>query len=110
VPSACRRIAALLVVACLGVAGPVTVVHAQTSTTAQGGEDLQPLTPTPQGEDGGSPGPGTSTTPSAGGSAAKPPPTTLPDTGVDARLLLLAGATLLVSGLGLRLRFAPERF
>jgi hypothetical protein len=90
-----------LVVACLGVAGPVTVAHAQTTTT-QGGEDLQPLTPSPQAE-GDAPSPDRGTTPT-------PAATTLPDTGVDVRLLLLAGASLLTTGLGLRLRFAPERF
>jgi LPXTG-motif cell wall-anchored protein len=104
VPSACRRIAALLAAACLGVGGPVAVAHGQRAVAAQSsGSDLEPLTPTPQGGGAKTPKPQPKPRPA-------PKPTRLPDTGIDARLLLLAGATLLVVGIGLRLRYAPERF
>lgn len=134
VPSVCRRIAALVVVASLGAALPATPALAQgagdqqysdpfgdsgtstggggTSTPTGGGQQLSPTpqTPTATSPSGGS-GSGsagtsasrTSTTPAATGAS-------LPNTGVDARVLVVLGTVLLLTGLGLRLRSAPERF
>ena len=135
-PSVCRRIVALLVVACLGAVAHVSPALAQgagdqqyqdpfgnsgtsttqskpkTQTTPSG--SLEPLSPSPQTSAGGSS--------ASGGSAPTTPPTTsgqpapaataqgLPNTGADVRVLLLAGVALLLTGLGLRLRSAPERF
>jgi LPXTG-motif cell wall-anchored protein len=150
VPSVCRRIAALFVVACLGVAAPVTPALAQgagdqqyqdpfgdsgsgssgsgsskpkTQTSPSG--NLEPLSPAPQTSGSGS-GSGSGSTGSTTGSssagttgtgtgtstAAPSAPATgnLPNTGLDTRVLLLGGAVLLLLGLGLRLRSAPERF
>jgi hypothetical protein len=83
----------------------------QTQTTPSG--NLEPLSPSPQNAgSGGSSGSsgssgGTATTPSAAPAA---PAQGLPNTGADLRLLALAGGALLLIGLGLRLRSAPERF
>jgi LPXTG-motif cell wall-anchored protein len=134
VPSACRRIVALLAAVCLAVVAHVSPALAQgagdqqysdpfgnsgtsttqskpkTQTTPSG--DLQPLSPSPQqGTGSGSSGASPSATPSP---AAPPAPAAaaqgLPNTGADTRLLLVAGVALLLTGLGLRLRSAPERF
>ena len=148
VPSVCRRIAALLAVACLGACAPVTSALAQgagdqqyqdpfgssnssgtskpktskptTQTTPSG--SLAPLSPSPQtssgsgssngtasGSAGTSAGTGTATA-SAPAAPAAGAASSLPNTGLDTRLLLLGGAALLLVGLGLRLRSAPERF
>jgi LPXTG-motif cell wall-anchored protein len=148
VPSVCRRIAALLAVACLGACAPVTSALAQgagdqqyqdpfgssgssgsskpktskpkTQTTPSG--SLAPLSPSPQtsgasgsGSGGGSAS-GSAGTSSGTGTAAAPAvpaagtASSLPNTGLDTRVLLLGGAALLLVGLGLRLRSAPERF
>jgi LPXTG-motif cell wall-anchored protein len=140
VPSVCRRIAALLAVACLGVAAPVTPALAQGAgdqqyqdpfgdsgsdsgssgsgssgtTTQPQDENLQPLSPAPQNAGSGS---SAGSSGSAGTSAGTATPSTspaatgsLPNTGLDTRLLLIGGAALLLCGLGLRLRSAPERF
>ncbi|MCW3003757.1 MAG: cell wall anchor protein, partial [Conexibacter sp.] len=139
-----RRIAALLVIACLGVAAPVTAALAQgagdqqyqdpfgdsgsgsgssgagssgssgSKTQTNQGGSVEPLSPSPQtssGSSSGSSGSGTS----GSGTAATPTTTpqasrSLPNTGLDTRVLLLGGAALLILGLGLRLRSAPERF
>jgi LPXTG-motif cell wall-anchored protein len=92
----------------------------KTQTTPSG--SIQPLSPSPQtsgsgssGSNGSSSGSGSAGA-SASGTAAAPPSTapqatgSLPNTGLDTRLLLLGGAVLLLAGLGLRLRSAPERF
>lgn len=125
----------LLVVALLGVGGPVAAAYAQgagdqqyqdplgnsdsgsdgSSDSGSSNDNLQPLSPSPQtsGSDSpsgsGSPSgtAGTSTTGTTTSSAAAP---TLPNTGLDTRVLLLAGAVLLLVGVGLRMRNAPERF
>jgi LPXTG-motif cell wall-anchored protein len=138
VPSVCRRIVVLLVVALMGVGGPVATVSAQgagdqqyedplgnsdsgsngssgsgNSGSADG--DLAPLSPSPQTSGSGSPS-GSGTTSGTAGSSATGTTTssatapTLPNTGLDTRLLLLAGAVLLLVGVGLRMRNAPERF
>jgi LPXTG-motif cell wall-anchored protein len=89
----------LLAVAVAGggiVAAPVRAQDDGTDT-----ENLAPLSPTPQ-DDGGS-GNG-STTPTPRSSAG------LPKTGSDARVLALTGLTLLLAGIGVRLRTIPERF
>jgi LPXTG-motif cell wall-anchored protein len=134
VPSVCRRIVALLVVACLGAVAHVSPALAQdagdqqysdpfgnsgtsttqstpkTQTTPSG--NLEPLSPSPQQSAGtGSTGAAPATTPSTAGQAAPAAAAQgLPNTGADTRVLLLAGAALLLTGLGLRLRSAPERF
>jgi LPXTG-motif cell wall-anchored protein len=148
VPSACRRIAALLVVACLGASAPVTTALAQgagdqqyqdpfgnsgsgsgssgsgsgssgsktkTQTQTTQGGDIQPLSPSPQNAAGSTSGTGSASgsgTASATAAAAAPAGTsaTLPNTGLDTRVLLLGGVALLLFGLGLRLRSRPERF
>jgi LPXTG-motif cell wall-anchored protein len=137
VPSVCRRIVVLVVVACLpivGVGGLATAALGQgagdqqyqdpfddssggSTTTQQSqptqttpSDDLEPLSPSPQDSGTGSSGSG-STSPST---ANEPAPAAaaqgLPNTGADTRLLLAAGAALLLTGLGLRLRSTPERF
>jgi LPXTG-motif cell wall-anchored protein len=133
VPSACRRIVVLLVVACLGVGGSVVPALAQNagdqqyqdpfgdsgsgsdssdSSSSGSGADTQ-LSPSPQTSGGST----KSTTSSGGGSTAATTTTpsvaqsgTLPNTGLDTRVLLLAGVGLLLAGVGLRMRNAPERF
>jgi len=133
VPSVCRRIAALVAVLCLGISVPVTTALAQgagdqqyqdpfgdsgssgsgssgsSGTKTTPSTSPEPLTPSPQTS-------GTGST-TAGTGAAAPTPSSapaatgsLPNTGLDARVLLLGGAVLLLCGLGLRLRWAPERF
>jgi LPXTG-motif cell wall-anchored protein len=138
VPSVCRRIVVLLVVALMGVGGPVATVYAQgagdqqyedplgnsdsgsngSSGSGSSGSDndnLQPLSPSPQTSGSDSPS-GSGTTSGTAGSSATATTTssatapTLPNTGLDTRVLLLAGAVLLLVGVGLRMRNAPERF
>lgn len=136
VPSVCRRIAALLAVACLGVAGTAPIVHAQSagdqqysdpfagsgggskkqqkSTSTSDGNQLSPTPQTPTAKAPATSGSGSSG--SSGSSApqtltaTKPSESALPNTGIDARVLLVVGTVLLLTGLGLRLRSAPERF
>lgn len=130
-PSVCRRIAALLAVACLGGAAAAPIVHAQSAgdqqysdpfagsggkkqqrqSTTTGGHELSPTpqtpaaaTPSPPASRQGATGPLTARKP------APPAQATLPNTGIDARVLLIVGTVLLLTGLGLRLRSAPERF
>jgi LPXTG-motif cell wall-anchored protein len=134
VPPVCRRIVALLAVACLGGVAHVSPALAQgagdqqyqdpfgnsgTSTTQTKPKTqttpIQPLSPSPQQGGGtgssGSSGSAAATAPSTG---AQPAPAAtaqgLPNTGADTRVLLVAGVALLLTGLGLRLRSAPERF
>lgn len=126
----------LLVVALMGVGGPVATVYAQgagdqqyedplgnsdsgsSGSSGSGSSDndnLQPLSPSPQTSGSDSPSSsgttsgaaGTSATGTTTSSATAP---TLPNTGLDTRVLLLAGAVLLLVGVGLRMRNAPERF
>ena len=122
----------LLVVALLGVGGPVAAAHAQgagdqqyqdplgtsdsgSSDSGSSNDNLEPLSPSPQTSGSDSPSgsgsqsgtAGTSTTGTTTSSAAAP---TLPNTGLDTRVLLLAGTALLLVGVGLRMRNAPERF
>jgi LPXTG-motif cell wall-anchored protein len=153
VPSVCRRIVVLLVVALLGAAVPVTAAHAQgagdqqyedpfggsgssgssgsgssgrSGSSGSGDSGAQPLTQAPQTSGSGSSGSRSSGSGSGSGSGSAAPSTsgtatapaaatpqasgTLPNTGLDARVLVLAGVVLVVAGLGLRLRNAPERF
>jgi LPXTG-motif cell wall-anchored protein len=139
VPSVCRRIVVLLVVALVGVGGPVASALAQgagdqqyqdpfgssdsgsgssgsgSGSGSSGSSDgsLTPLSPSPQtsGGSGSSSGAGTTSPSSAAGTTTSPATAgTLPNTGLDTRLLLLAGAVLLFAGVGLRMRNAPERF
>jgi LPXTG-motif cell wall-anchored protein len=147
VPSVCRRIVVLLVVALVGVGGVAGSVSSPAfaqgagdqqyedplgnsdSGSGSSGSDgssgsgdpgssngnLQPLSPSPQtsGSDSSS---GSGTPSAAAGSSATGTTTssaaapTLPNTGLDTRVLLLAGAVLLLVGVGLRMRNAPERF
>jgi LPXTG-motif cell wall-anchored protein len=88
----------------------------KTKTGSDG--SIEPLSPSPQnagGSSSGSSSPGSGTAGTSTGTAAAPstsPQATgsLPNTGLDTRVVLLAGAVLLLAGLGLRLRSAPERF
>jgi LPXTG-motif cell wall-anchored protein len=130
----------LLVIACLGVAAPVTAALAQgagdqqyqdpfgdsgsgsgssgagssgssgSKTQTNQGGSVEPLSPSPQTSSGssgsGTSGSGTAATPTTTPQASR----SLPNTGLDTRVLLLGGAALLILGLGLRLRSAPERF
>ncbi len=79
--------------------------------------NLQPLSPSPQTSgsgSGASSGSGTPSaaagTPATGTTTSSATAATLPNTGLDTRVLLLAGAVLLLVGVGLRMRNAPERF
>jgi LPXTG-motif cell wall-anchored protein len=148
VPSVCRRIVVLLVVALLGVGAPVTAAYAQGAGDQQyedpfGGDDgssgsngsgssgsgggggsnsdsngdIEPITPAPQTSGGGTSGSGApsgtaGTAPSGTATSPTAPAATgqLPNTGLDTRVLIIAGAVLVLAGLGLRLRNAPERF
>jgi LPXTG-motif cell wall-anchored protein len=147
VPSVCRRIVVLLVVALVGVGGPVASALAQgagdqqyqdpfgnsdsgsgssgskgssgsgSGSSSSGSSDgsLAPLSPSPQTSGSGSSSGSGATSGTAGTSATgttTSPATagTLPNTGLDTRVLLLAGAVLLLVGVGLRMRNAPERF
>jgi LPXTG-motif cell wall-anchored protein len=75
-----------------------------------------PLTQAPQTSGAGSSGSGSSGSAGAAQSGTSTSPTapaasgTLPNTGLDARVLVLAGVALVLVGVGLRLRNAPERF
>jgi LPXTG-motif cell wall-anchored protein len=150
VPSVCRRIVVLLVVALVGVGGPTASALAQgagdqqyqdpfgnsdsgsgssgskgssgSSGSGSGSSDsgssdsnLAPLSPSPQ-TSGSNSSSGSGTTSGTAGSSATSTTTspatagTLPNTGLDTRILLLAGAVLLLVGVGLRMRNAPERF
>ncbi|HEY4098331.1 MAG TPA: LPXTG cell wall anchor domain-containing protein [Baekduia sp.] len=89
----------------------------KTKTGSDG--SIEPLSPSPQNAGGSSSGSSSSGSGSSAGTAtpAAPAPSTspqatgsLPNTGLDTRVVLLAGAVLLLAGLGLRLRSAPERF
>jgi LPXTG-motif cell wall-anchored protein len=150
VPSVCRRIVVLLVVALLGAAVPVTAAHAQGAGDQQyedpfggsgsgsgssgsgssgsgsgssgGSGTIQPITPAPQtagsgsgtGSSGSSGSSGTAGTSSSGTATPSPssPAATgqLPNTGLDTRVLVVAGVVLVLAGAGLRLRNAPDRF
>jgi LPXTG-motif cell wall-anchored protein len=90
-------------------------------SSGAGDGDLEPLSPSPQtsGSDspsssGSSSGSGTTSgtagTSATGTTTSSATAPTLPNTGLDTRLLLLAGAVLLLVGVGLRMRNAPERF
>jgi LPXTG-motif cell wall-anchored protein len=110
---AARPIVALLAAGAFAVGPSATSIHgtsrgARADTLAPVGLAAQVrgtpnLTPTPQiappPPSGPSAGPNTN-----GGNL----PTRLPNTGVDARLLGLAGIALLLSGIGLRMRIADD--
>jgi LPXTG-motif cell wall-anchored protein len=143
VPSVCRRILVLLVVALVGVgavAGSVSspafaqgagdqqyedpLGNSDSGSGSDGSPDsggssgnLQPLSPSPQtsgsgsGSSSGSGAPSAAAgTPATGTTTSSATAATLPNTGLDTRVLLLAGAVLLLVGVGLRMRNAPERF
>jgi LPXTG-motif cell wall-anchored protein len=90
------------------------------SGSSGSGGDVEPLTPAPQTSGGGSSSGGSGSSgasgtagTSASGSATTTttaPAATLPNTGLDTRVLLLGGAVLVLLGVGLRMRNAPERF
>ncbi|HWH93430.1 MAG TPA: LPXTG cell wall anchor domain-containing protein [Baekduia sp.] len=149
-PSVCRRIVVLLVVALLGVggvAGSVTSAFAQgagdqqyqdpfggdedsgssgsgnsnSNSSSGSGGDIDPITPSPQtsgaasgsgtsGSSGASAAAGTAGSDTGAASPSSPAASgRLPNTGLDARVLVLAGIVLVLVGFGLRLRNAPER-
>ena len=94
-----RRIAIVVVAVSLGLPAAAS---AQDGTTA-----LPPsLTPTPTGT-GTANGNANNSNPSSNGSNHG---SSLPTTGLDGRLFGLLGLSLLVSGIGLRMRTADERF
>jgi LPXTG-motif cell wall-anchored protein len=92
-----------------GSSKPKSGSQQQTTTTPSG-----ELTPSPQtsGTGSSSSGSGSSSTSSTQASTTPTTPSAaaLPNTGIDARVLVLAGAALLLTGVGLRMRNAPERF
>jgi LPXTG-motif cell wall-anchored protein len=134
VPSVCRRIVVLLVVALMGVGGvggSVSPVYAQgagdqqyedplgsSEDSGSSDDNLEPLSPSPQtsGSDSSSSSgatsgtSGTADTSATGTTTSSATAATLPNTGLDTRVLVLAGAVLLLVGVGLRMRNAPERF
>ncbi len=79
-------------------------------------DNLEPLSPSPQTSGSDTPSSssgsrsGTGDTSSTGTTTSSATAPTLPNTGLDTRVLLLAGAVLLLVGVGLRMRNAPERF
>ena len=91
----CRRSLPLLLA--LALAAAPAVARAQSSGTPT-------LSPTPPVSLGSHQSHARSPT------RAAPGPTTLPNTGADARVLGLTGIALLLLGIGLRLRTADERF
>ena len=88
------------------------------SSSSNSDSDSAPLTQAPQTSGSGSSGSAGSGSSSSGAGAAgtSTSPTTpaasgtLPDTGLDARVLVLLGVILVLAGIGLWLRNAPERF
>jgi len=101
-----RRVVVLLAALLVSVPG---VAVAQTTTIPDDGAGVSSEPPVPlDGGEGADPRPATPPPPPAvtdepaSPSASDP----LPDTGTDPRLLLLAGATLTLFGVGLRLRTA----
>lgn len=80
--------------------------------------NLEPLSPSPQTSGSDAPSSsgatsgtsGTADTSGTGTTTSSATAATLPNTGLDTRVLLLAGAVLLLVGVGLRMRNAPERF
>jgi LPXTG-motif cell wall-anchored protein len=144
VPSVCRRIVVLLVVALLGVCAPLTSAalaqsggagdqqysdpfgnddsssgsgsNGSSNSGSSGSDDsgAQPLTQAPQTSGSGSTGSsgtaGTSGTGTATSTTSPAASGTLPNTGLDARVLVFAGVVLVLVGAGLRMRNAPERF
>jgi len=108
-------------------AGPGLGLLAKTSppsTSDDGGDGGGDDSPADSGSDepsaagGGTSGSGSSGSGTSSGTAGTPqggttsPAATgqLPNTGLDTRVLIIAGAVLVMAGLGLRLRNAPERF
>ena len=86
-----------------------------------GSGEITPITPAPQTSGGSSGGSGSASSSSGTAGAgqsgtASPSPSspaatgTLPNTGLDTRVVVLAGVVLVLVGVGLRLRNAPERF
>ena len=81
-----------------------------------GSGTIEPITPAPQTSGSASGSSGSSGTAGTSSSAATPSPSSpaatgqLPNTGLDTRVLVVAGVVLVLVGAGLRLRNAPERF
>jgi hypothetical protein len=126
-----RRITILLAVACLGAGLPATAAYAQGAGDQQyqdpfggsgsgssgsgssgsgssgSGAPTQSLSSAPQTQ--AAPGSSTAAAPTPTAAAQTSGAGTLPRTGLDARLILAAGAVLLLTGLGLRLRSTADR-
>jgi LPXTG-motif cell wall-anchored protein len=83
------------------------------SSGSSSDDDLAPLSPSPQTSGSGTSGTTSSGSGSSAGTATAPTPATtgsLPNTGLDTRVLVIAGGVLLLLGVGLRMRNAPERY
>lgn len=91
-------------------------VPAAGAQTMPGAEDLPPVSELPQVEEPATEDPAPDPTPAeepepAGDpSSERPRADELPNTGSDARVVALLGVTVLLTGVGLRLRTAPEHF
>ena len=99
-----RRVVVLLAALAVGMPG-VAVSQTTTIPDDGGGVSSEPPVPLDGGDD---PQPAPPPPPPAASGEPKRPSAAadLPDTGTDPRLLLLAGATLTLLGVGLRLRTA----
>ncbi len=106
-----RRTLALLAATLLAGGAAPAVAPAQTVPAP---EELPPLQQLPDTEEPASPEPQPAEErqeqPASGSSSERPRATELADTGSDPRVVALLGFTALLTGVGLRLRTAPERF
>lgn len=104
-----RRLLALLAAALVaGVAAPGAPAQTMPSP-----EELPPVSELPQTEEPAEQPPAEEEPPAPDPEPSgdpNPEARELPNTGSDARMVALLGATVLLTGVGLRLRTAPEHF
>jgi LPXTG-motif cell wall-anchored protein len=98
-----------------GSGGSVSGSGGSGSGSGGGSGTIEPITPAPQTAGAGTGGAGGSAGTSSSGPATTSPSSPaatgrLPNTGLDARVLIVAGVVLVLAGAGLRLRNGPERF
>jgi LPXTG-motif cell wall-anchored protein len=110
VPARRRLVAPLVALLVAGLGVPAAGAQELPSP-----EDLPPVSELPQAEDPPAEEPApTEPAPEpeapAGSGQERPEAGELPNTGSDARVVALLGATVLLTGVGLRLRTAPEHF